>query len=76
VINAAKNGFGRLAGAAGAAAGTAAGSVVGAIPMILIPTNTQSETHPIADGLRVRTALGQRSATVELCVNEGCLERA
>ena len=70
---AAKSGFGRLAGTVGAAAGTAAGAIVGAIPMILYPTNTQSETHPIGDGLRVRTAPGQRSASVELRVGEGLL---
>lgn len=58
-------------GAAPAAAGVAAQAVAGAVPLIVIPTNSQAELHPIDENLRVRTAPGQRSATVQLRVEHG-----
>jgi hypothetical protein len=73
LIEAAKEaGLSAVRAAPGVAA-TAAASVAGAVPLILTPTNTQSETHPITEDLRVRTAPGQRSATVERRVDHGLL---
>ena len=42
--------------------------------MIVIPTNTQAELHPIGKNLRVRTAPGQRTATVQLRVDDGLFD--
>jgi hypothetical protein len=55
----------------GRAAPAAAGVTAAALPLMLIPTNTQAELHPIGENLRVRTAPGQRSATVQLRVEQG-----
>jgi hypothetical protein len=65
--------LGKAASSAAGAAPRLAGALAAAGFILLKPGNTQSETHAIGDGLRVRTAPGQRSATVELRVGEGLL---
>lgn len=51
-----------------AAAGPAAAA---ALPFLLIPTNRQSETTDLGDGLRARVRPGQRSVEVERRVDSG-----
>jgi hypothetical protein len=63
----------KLAEKAATAAPRVAGAAALAGTLLLTPGNTQSETHPITDDLRVRTAPGQRSATVEQRVDNGLL---
>ncbi len=58
----------RVAPAVAAAAGPAAAA---ALPFLLIPTNTQSETADLGDGLRARVRPGQRSVEVERRVHNG-----
>ncbi|CAN5585937.1 hypothetical protein BH10PSE6_BH10PSE6_42130 [soil metagenome] len=53
------------------AAPAAAGAALSALSVLVIPTNSQEELHPIGEKLRVRTAPGQRSATVQLRVDDG-----
>jgi hypothetical protein len=48
-----------------------AGAAIAGGAVLLTPTNTGAETHPITDDLRVRTAPGQRSAIVERRVDKG-----
>jgi hypothetical protein len=55
---AAKKGAGLLVRVAPFAAGVGA-----AAPIILLPGNSGAELHPMGEGLRVRTAPGQRTAT-------------
>lgn len=52
-----------LAGAGSAAAGS--------LPFLFIPTNTQSETTDLGDGLRARVRPGQRTVEIERRVNNG-----
>jgi hypothetical protein len=52
-----------LAGAGSAAAGS--------LPFLFIPTNTQSETTDLRDGLRARVRPGQRSVEIERRVDNG-----
>lgn len=52
-----------LAGAGSAAAG--------ALPFLFIPTNTQSETTDLGDGLRARVRPGQRTVEIERRVDNG-----
>jgi hypothetical protein len=52
-----------LAGAGSAAAGS--------LPFLFIPTNTQSETTDLSDGLRARVRPGQRTVEIERRVNNG-----
>jgi hypothetical protein len=51
-----------------AAGGSAA---AGSLPFLLIPTNTQSETTDLGDGLRARVRPGQRSVEIERRVEKG-----
>jgi len=51
-----------------AAAGPTAAA---ALPFLLIPTNTQSETADLGDGLRARVRPGQQSLEVERRVHDG-----
>src|SRR5687767_4322951 len=45
---------------------TGAGSAAaGALPFLFIPTNTQSETTDLSDGLRARVRPGQRTVEIE-----------
>jgi hypothetical protein len=48
-----------------------AAGVAAAAPIILLPGNSGAELHPMGENLRVRTAPGQRSATVQRRVNDG-----
>jgi hypothetical protein len=49
-----------------------AGSVAaGALPFLFIPTNTQSETTDLGDGLRARVRPGQRTVEIERRVDNG-----
>lgn len=61
-----KTGAGLLMRAAPAAAGIAA-----AAPVLLVPGNSEAELHLMGEDLRVRTAPGQRSATVQRRADEG-----
>jgi hypothetical protein len=64
----------RAAGFAGrvAPAATGAGSAaVGALPLLFIPTNTQSETIDLEDGVRARVSPGQRTVEIERRVGSG-----
>jgi hypothetical protein len=56
--------FGRAAGVA-PYAGAAATATATALPLIFIPTNTQSSTVELDEGLRARIRPGQRSVTIE-----------
>ena len=51
-----------------AGAGSAA---AGALPFLFIPTNTQSETTDLGDGLRARVRPGQRTVEIERRVHNG-----
>ena len=64
----------RAAGLAGRVAPTAAGAgsaAVGALPLLFIPTNTQSETVDLEDGVRARINPGQRTVEIERRVGTG-----
>jgi hypothetical protein len=51
---------------------TGAGSAAaGALPFLFIPTNTQSETTDLSDGLRARVRPGQRTVEIERRVEKG-----
>jgi len=51
---------------------TGAGSAAaGSLPFLFIPTNTQSETTDLSDGLRARVRPGQRTVEIERRVNNG-----
>jgi hypothetical protein len=65
-LEAAKKGAALLVRVAPVAAGAAA-----AAPIILLPSNSGAELHPMGENLRVRTAPGQRSATVQRRVDDG-----
>lgn len=54
-----------LAGRAAPAAAGAASAVTGALPLLLVPTNTQSETIDLGDGVRARVRPGQRTVEIE-----------
>lgn len=60
-----------LAGRAAPAAAGAASAAVGALPFLLIPTNTQSETIDLGDGVRARVRPGQHTVEVERRVGTG-----
>ena len=53
--------------------GRTSSTSAGAVSLIRVPTNTDAELHPLGEGLRVRTAPGQRSATVQRRVDGGLL---
>lgn len=53
-----------------AGAGSAA---VASLPFLFIPTNTQSETTDLGDGLRARIRPGQRTVEIERRVDNGLL---
>ena len=56
------------------AAGAATTPVVAAaLPFLLIPTNSQSGTIDLSEGLRARFAPGQRTASIERRVDNGLL---
>jgi hypothetical protein len=64
----------KVAGLAGRAAPAAAGAVpavAGALPLLLIPTNAQSETIDLEDGVRARVSPGQRTVEIERRVGTG-----
>jgi hypothetical protein len=64
----------RVAGLAGRVAPAAAGAgsaAVGALPLLFIPTNTQSETFDLEDGVRARVSPGQRTVEIERRVGTG-----
>jgi hypothetical protein len=65
-LEAARQGASLLVRVAPVAAGGAA-----AAPIILLPGNSGAELHPMGESLRVRTAPGQRSATVQRRVDDG-----
>jgi hypothetical protein len=65
-LEAARQGAGLLVRVAPVAAGVAA-----AAPVILLPGNSGAELHPMGENLRVRTAPGQRSATVQRRIDDG-----
>jgi hypothetical protein len=44
-----------------------------ALPLLFIPTNTQSETTDLGDGLRARVRPGQRTVEIERRVHNGLL---
>jgi hypothetical protein len=48
-----------------------AGSAAAALPFLFIPTNTQSETTDLGDGLRARVRPGQRTVEIERRVDNG-----
>ena len=50
-----------------------AGSAGLALPMLFVPTNTQSEITDLGDGLRSRVRPGQRSVEIEQRVDDGLL---
>jgi hypothetical protein len=53
-----------------AGAGSAAAA---ALPLLLTPTNTQSETTDLGDGLRARVRPGQRTVEIERRIDNGLL---
>jgi hypothetical protein len=61
---------GLIARAAPAVAG-AGSAIAGALPLLFIPTNTQSETTEFGDGLRARVRPGQRTVEIERRVYNG-----
>ena len=61
---------GLIARAAPAVAG-AGSAAAGALPFLFIPTNTQSETTDLGDGLRARVRPGQRTVEIERRVHNG-----
>jgi hypothetical protein len=61
---------GLMARAAPAVAG-AGSAAAGALPLLFIPTNTQSETTELGDGLRARVRPGQRTVEIERRVHNG-----
>lgn len=61
---------GLMARAAPAVAG-AGSAAAGALPFLFIPTNTQSETTDLGDGLRARARPGQRTVEIERRVHNG-----
>lgn len=64
----------KVAGIVGRIAPSAAGAgsaVAGALPLLLIPTNTQSETIDLEDGVRARVSPGQRTVEIERRVGSG-----
>ena len=63
---------GLIARAAPAVAG-AGSAAAGALPFLFIPTNTQSETTDLGDGLRARVRPGQRTVEIERRVHNGLL---
>lgn len=63
---------GLMARAAPAVAG-AGSAAAGALPFLFIPTNTQSETTDLGDGLRARVRPGQRTVEIERRVHNGLL---
>ncbi len=65
-IEVARKGAALLVRVVPVAAGAAA-----AAPVILVPGNSGAELHPMGENLRVRTAPGQRSATVQRRVDDG-----
>jgi len=60
-----------LAARAAPAVAAAGSAAVASLPFVLIPTNTQSETTDLADGLRARVRPGQRTAEIERRVDNG-----
>jgi hypothetical protein len=62
--------FGARATPALAGGATAAAA---AVPFLVVPTNTQSETIELGDGLRARLPPGQRSVEIERRVEDGLL---
>ncbi len=63
---------GLMARAAPAVVG-AGSAAAGALPFLFIPTNTQSETTELGDGLRARVRPGQRTVEIERRVHNGLL---
>ena len=60
-----------LAALAGRAAPGAASIAAAALPFLITPTNTQSETIDLGDGLRARVRPGQRSMEIERRADNG-----
>lgn len=60
-----------LAARAAPAVAGAASAAVSALPFLFIPTNTQSETTDLGDGLRARVRPGQRTVELERRVDNG-----
>jgi hypothetical protein len=60
-----------LAGRIGASALAAARTTSGAVPLILIPTNSQAETFSLGDGLRARHFGDSESVGIERRVDHG-----
>jgi len=66
----------KLPGLAARAAPAVAGAVpavAGALPFLFIPTNSQSRTIDLEDGVRARVAPGQRTVEIERRVETGLL---
>ena len=63
---------GLIARVAPAVAG-AGSAAVAALPFLFYPTNTQSETTDLGDGLRARVRPGQRTVEIERRVHNGLL---
>lgn len=60
-----------FAGRAAPAVAGAVGAASAALPLLVIPTNRQSETVDLADGLRARLRPGQRSVEIERRADNG-----
>ena len=60
-----------LAARAGPAMAGLGSAAAAALPLLFIPTNTQSETTGIGDGLRARVRPGQRTVEIERRVDNG-----
>jgi hypothetical protein len=62
-----------LAARAAPAAAAFGSAATAALPFLFVPTNTQSETTDLGDGLRARTRPGQRTVEIERRVDNGLL---
>lgn len=63
----------RLGARAAPALAGGATAAAAAVPLLVVPTNTQSETIELGDGLRARLRPGQRSVEIERQVEDGLL---
>jgi hypothetical protein len=63
--------LGSLAARAAPMAAGAASAAVSALPFLFIPTNTQSGTVDLGEGLRARVRPGQRSVEIERKTDDG-----
>lgn len=60
-----------LAARAAPAVAAAGSAAVASLPLLFYPTNTQSETTDLGDGLRARVRPGQKSVEIERRVDNG-----